>query len=261
MRKIAVACLLLTFGSPVRGNPGAPTLSWARDDSEMDRRDMTLVASFAKAFVDPDSGRGCGLKDWGDHEGWNYSEAKPDIEPHTLAAIQVAELAATAYVLKHKAEFNALYPDLAAEIMDSCDVTNLNDFAQYIMHPYLESAFVLKGVGTMDDYDMTLSSLAHMLFLFLDDNVVIPDHVGRAIICQNGRDTGCTAPRHYMDWDGIGGYMTFGLERNYFAHEVGSPNKSAIGRKPARTPIPSPGSWSWCRPRPPAARRCCHPST
>ncbi|MDY0000199.1 MAG: hypothetical protein RBU30_02775 [Polyangia bacterium] len=196
----------------------------------MDRRDMTLVASFAKRFVDQRGGRSCILKDWGDHEGWNWEKAKPVTAPHSLAAIQVAELAATAYVLKHETEFSALYPDLASDIKESCDVTNLNEFAQYVMHPFLESAYVLGGVGTMDDYDMTLSSLAHMLFLFLDDHVVIPDHVGWAIICQNGRDTGCTAERHYVEWDGTGGYMTFGLERDYFAHEWGSPNKSAIWR-------------------------------
>lgn len=176
----------------------------------MNRRDMQLIAAMVRYFI---NSRNCETFSWG-------SKGDFDEDRHVVAAKEIAFLGAATFMLKHELVFGTHFSNLISELKATCEVSDVSQFARKKLWPYLKKIHAIKGVGTMDDYDMTLMSLANLLYLFLHDPEVLPDEIGYDILCQNGDGKGCESDGHSAEWDGMGGYFTFGLKWWYIIHEL-----------------------------------------
>lgn len=236
---VALVCALsCCLPRPSNAEPGASSLFSAVNPLAIDRRDEEAIVGFASYFVDELE---CFPGEWLKPE-WRDGKHLENHERANGSSRKVSALAAAIYLLKHESLFQQSprwqdWQPIVSRLKGSrCGGMQ---GVLTLMHDFLRGVYANDGVGTSDDYDMALVPLADLLFLFKDDPQVLPDDVVEAIICQHGKDKdlGCKDSSPEDWWDGMGGYLTFGID-NYFVSEVRArrrPSSAPTGRSSRAT--------------------------
>ena len=138
------------------------------------------------------------------------------------------------YVLANHGDFSQWYPNETTKLL-RCGESDTNTTTQQKIDAIRKDIHDAMGedirrmgrVGTnmpgdgIDaDFDMVLPGLAHLLYLFHDDPVSLPDWLVYRILCMGGE---CEdPPSHHYAWGGYGGYFLFNLNEKS-AYPAGTP--------------------------------------
>lgn len=239
----ALVCLLVLCPTSVLAERGSPDLNHARPASSMDRRDREIIVGFARGFVD-----------WParcEPDPWPLKVGK---DPLASANLQIARLAAAAYMLANEDDFSdwqGVMDDVKTWCgpLDSDYRGKLIAYLNKIFVPYPKYLFVgYQTIGTGGDYNMVLMGLVNMLYMLTyekgilgEPNAPLPPELWEAaygVLCHDGgldfpdgsgcefQDPGGLNPnwpfprRRELQWDGMNAYMAFRLEENYFTSKL-----------------------------------------
>jgi len=186
----------------------------------MDNRDRRVVYSVVRSFVER---AGCELTRWGDGETANADNHDKVI----VIAKQTAMIGATLYFLKHpnlfvqfdggsvhrklldhfKYKHGATIPNCDENdpepVYNFCRTTNAREY----LNDYFKDAQLMKGVGSTEDYDMALTGLINLLYVFQNDIQSVTKGTVRKIL-HPANDTDCN-DWPCADYKGKGGFLTF----------------------------------------------------
>jgi hypothetical protein len=205
-----------------------------------DRSDEAVIIAFVKWYYEraPEGGLGCEL----DPSAWEGDKNED-------RAAYIAAAGAVLYVLANHGDFSLWYPNETNKLL-RCGESATNTTTQQKIDAIRKDIHDAMGedirrmgrVGTnmpgdgIDaDFDMVLLGLAHLLYLFHDDPVSLPDWLVYRILCMGSE---CEdPPSHHYAWGGYGGYFLFNLNEKS-AYPAGAPE----GPVPVLDPLALPGS-------------------